>query len=111
MSMTDVEIATNAGRTILCSLEADGRLHFLSQSQRDVAVMMQDFFANRVLELKAAEKLQEPERRVLTSERLQQLDNWCTALDVESTVSRRCQEQMSKRLAALERQGETLGNG
>ena len=56
MSMTDYEIAVNAGRTILCSLEADGRLRFLSQSQRDVAVMMQDFFANRALELRAAEK-------------------------------------------------------
>ena len=56
MSMTDYEIAVNAGRTILCSLEADGRLRFLSQSQRDVAVMMQDFFANRALELRATEK-------------------------------------------------------
>ena len=66
MSMTDYEIAVNAGRTILCSLEADGRLRFLSQSQRDVAVMMQDFFANRALELRAAEK--EPEEPPAPSE-------------------------------------------
>ena len=55
-------------------------------------------------EVEAAEKIPEPQQ---TWERLQQLANWCTALDVESTASRRCQEQMSKRMAALERRLES----
>lgn len=55
-ALTDLEIAVNAGRTIQLALEADGRLRFLSESACETAVIIQKYFADRVLELKAAEK-------------------------------------------------------
>ncbi len=95
MSMIELEME----RRILCCCK---RWH----AKRDLL----SYQEARVAELEAAEreaeKPQESQQNP-TSERLQQLDNWCTALDVESTASRRCQEQMSERLAALERRLES----
>ena len=56
--MTELERAINAGRTISISLDADFRLHFFSESERETATRMERYFADRVLELKAAENKQ-----------------------------------------------------
>ena len=57
-TMTELERAINAGRTISISLDADCRLHFFSESERETATRMERYFADRVLELKAAENKQ-----------------------------------------------------